>query len=305
MNFANGLKTIVVATDLEGRSEAALEYASKLAAGYGARVVLAYCLDPLEYAVVDSVPGRVMSGLTEQARQVLSQLTADLLREGIHSHSEIRQGAVVEMLISVAKQHQADLIVLGTRGSRGAGAVAVASIAEQLVRESPCPVLAVSSDWNAGEFRPAPGGPVMLALERNDAYRSATEVANSLAKTFHRTLVLVHARGSDKASAILNPGSNTMEHFGFVSTPTQPLRFVVKDGNPSEAIAQAILQYKPSILVVGVKRRSDTPGPHGTVFGLLASSRAPVLCVPSEPAPLEMDLRQPEIADQHTTIHSK
>ena len=32
MSFATGLKTIVVATDLHGQSEAALEYARKLAA---------------------------------------------------------------------------------------------------------------------------------------------------------------------------------------------------------------------------------------------------------------------------------
>ena len=50
------MKTIVVATNLNG-SEAALEYAQKLAGGYGARLVLAYGLDPVDYAVVDSVPG--------------------------------------------------------------------------------------------------------------------------------------------------------------------------------------------------------------------------------------------------------
>jgi len=59
---------------------------------------------------------------------------------------------------------------------------------------------------------------------------------------------------------------------------------IVKDGNPAEALAQAIEQYHPSILVAGVKRRSDSPGPHGTVFALLASSRVPVLCVPAEVA---------------------
>ena len=50
MSFASGLKTIVVATDLSGRSEAALEYARKLAAAYGARIVLAHGIDPMEYA---------------------------------------------------------------------------------------------------------------------------------------------------------------------------------------------------------------------------------------------------------------
>ncbi len=47
MSFASGMKTIVVSTDLDGKSEAALEYARKLANAYGARIVLAHGLDPV------------------------------------------------------------------------------------------------------------------------------------------------------------------------------------------------------------------------------------------------------------------
>jgi len=282
MSFASGIKTIVVATDLEGRSDAALEYARKLASGYGARLVLAHGSDPLEYAVVDGVPGRVRQKLSEEARAVLDDLSADLMREGIHSHSEIRQGAVVDMLIDVAKQYEAGLIVIGTKGRQGAGAIAVGSIAEELVRKSDCPVLAVAADWNAGEFRPVPGGPVMLAMERNEAAKAAVETAKSLAQTFKRTLLVVHARGSAEVSAILNPGSTRLEEYGLRPTADCPIRMIVKDGSPADAVAQAIEQHKPSILVAGVKRKSDSPGPHGTAFALLVSSRVPVLCVPVE-----------------------
>jgi nucleotide-binding universal stress UspA family protein len=282
MSFASELRTIVVATDLGGRSEAALEYARKLASGYGARIVLAHGLDPVEYAAVDAVPGRVLRGLTEQARAALDEMAADLIREGIHSHSEIRQGAVVQMLLDVARQYQAGLIVVGTKGRQGAGPIAVGAIAEELVRKAPCPVLAVAADWNAGEHRPVPGGPVLLAMERNDSTGTAVEAACSLARVFQRTLLVVHARGSAEVSAILNPGSTTLEQFGVKPDGGLPVRFIIKDGNPADAIARTIEQYKPSILVAGVKRRSDSGGPHGTVFALLARSRVPVLCVPAE-----------------------
>ena len=42
MSFATGLKTIVVATGLDGRADGALEYARKLATAYHARMVLAH-----------------------------------------------------------------------------------------------------------------------------------------------------------------------------------------------------------------------------------------------------------------------
>jgi len=282
MSFATGLKTIVVATDLDGHSEAALEYARKLAGAYGARMILAYGLDPLDYAAVENVPGRIRKAMPEEARSVLDRMTADLMREGIHTHSEIRQGAVTQMLIDVARQYEAGLIVLGTEGREGAGPVVVGAIAEQLARLAPCPVLAVAADWNAGAFRPSPGGPVLLAVEQNEATPAAVATASSLARIFKRTLVVLHARRSAEASAFLNPRATTLKQFGIRETGDFPIRCVVKDGPPEHAMANAVSQYQPCVLVVGIKRNSGTAGPHGTAFSLLARSRVPVLCVPPD-----------------------
>jgi nucleotide-binding universal stress UspA family protein len=289
MSFAGSMKTIVVATDLQGTSEAALEYARKLASAYGARIVLTHGLDPIEYAAVEGVPGRVLRRLTEEARAKLDQMGTELLREGIHSHSEVRQGAVVQMLLDVIRQYKAGLVVLGTRGHHGAGPIAVGTIAEQLVRVSPCPILAVAADWNAGEHRPTPGGPVLLAMDRNEALESAVDAASSLAMTFKRTLIVVHARTAAEASAFLNPCATTLEQFGITDSGQFPVRCIVKDGYPAEALTQAIAQFGPSILVVGVKRKSDSRGPHGTAFNLLATSRVPVLCVPTKSDAIELE----------------
>jgi nucleotide-binding universal stress UspA family protein len=285
MSFASGLKTIVVATGLAGQSEAALEYARKLATAYGARIVLAHGIDPMEYAAVDALPGQVLKTLPEEARAVLDQLSADLLREGIHSHSEIRQGTVAQMLLDVARQYEAGLIVIGTEGKQGAGPVIVGAIAEELVRRSECPVLAVAADWNAGAFRPTPGGPVLLAMERNEAAAAATATACSLALAFERPLLVLHARTAEEAAANPNPCAATLEEFGIQTSGEIEVRCIVKDGNPAQAIAEGIAENHPCILVAGVKRASCTPGPHGTAFAMLALSRVPVLCVPPEPAP--------------------
>jgi nucleotide-binding universal stress UspA family protein len=287
MSFRNGLKAIVVAMNAEGEQEAALEYARKLAASYGARIVLAHSLDPMEYATVDGVPGRVLRKMNEEARGALDKIACSLLKESIPSHSEFRQGAVAQMLVEVARQYEAGLIVVGTRGMDGVGPLLVGSIAEQLVRLAPCPVLAVAADWNAGPFRPVPGGPVLLAMEKNEAAPEAVATAYSLAETFERTLVLVHARTAAEASAFLNPCATTREEFGLEPGGKVPVRCIVKDGAPTDAIAAAVAQFHPSMLVVGVKRASETPGPHGTAFALLAGSRVPVLCVPPAMQPVE------------------
>ncbi|MGA9069868.1 MAG: universal stress protein [Terracidiphilus sp.] len=281
MSFGQGLKTIVVATELRGSSEAALEYARKLASAYGARIVLAHGIDPMEYAQVDALPGSVVKGLPAAAQAVLDSLSGDLLRDGIPSHSEVRQGAVAQMLLDVVRQYKAELIVIGTKGQAGAGPVMVGAIAEELVRQSPCAVLAVAADWNAGEFRPTPGGPVLLAMERNAAAAAAVSTAASLARVFERPLLLVHAQTEGEANQP-NPCAITLEEFGLESSEAFPVRCIVKQGAPADVVELAIGEHHPCILVAGVKRDSETPGPHGTAFALLARSRVPVLCVPPE-----------------------
>jgi len=210
---------------------------------------------------------------------VLDQLAGELIREGIYSHSEVRQGAVAEMLVDVARQYGAGLIVIGTKGMEGAGPVVVGAIAERLVRLAPCPVLAVAADWNAGPHRPTPGGPVLLAVERNEAAAEAAATAASLAVTFDRPLLALHVRTAAEKAAGLNP-CTVMEDQGIRFEGVIQVRCLVKDGNPAAAVAEAIAENHPCILVAGVKRASGTPGPHGTAFALLSASRVPVLCVP-------------------------
>ena len=123
---------------------------------------------------------------------------------------------------------------------------------------------------------------MLLAMERNEASQAAVDAACSLAEKFSRPLLVLHARTAAEASAILNPGATTLKEFGIPPNLKSPVRSLVKDGNPAEAISSAIAQHHPCILVAGVKRSSQTPGPHGTVFALLASSRVPVLCVPPD-----------------------
>lgn len=285
MSFEAGLKTIVVATDLGESSAAALEYARKLATAYGARIVLAHGIDPMNFAAVSEVPGQVRRTLPEEARAALDQMAAELVSEGIHSHSEVLQGEVTQMLLDVIRRYKADLIVIGTKGRSGAGPVAVGTLAEELVRRSPCPVMAVAADWNAGPFRPVPGGPVLLAMEKNEALMASAMAAKSLAETFERPMLVLHARTAAEAVSFLNPSATSLADCGIDIHAKCPVHCMVKDGKPADVVEAAIEQYRPSVLVVGVKRISGTPGRHGTAFALLARSRVPVICVPPETEP--------------------
>ena len=46
-------------------------------------------------------------------------------------------------IIRYAREHEIDLIVMGTHGRSGLGHVLIGSVAERVVRKSPCPVLTI------------------------------------------------------------------------------------------------------------------------------------------------------------------
>jgi nucleotide-binding universal stress UspA family protein len=58
------------------------------------------------------------------------------------------EGSPSEVIVTMAKQCAADLIVMGTRGLTGLKHVALGSVAERTIRAAPCPVLAVKADGN-------------------------------------------------------------------------------------------------------------------------------------------------------------
>jgi hypothetical protein len=123
---------------------------------------------------------------------------------------------------------------------------------------------------------------VLLAIQRNRAAAAAAVAACSLAETFKRPLLVLHVRTAAETAAKLDPCAIELEDFGIQHEGTIPVHCLVKDGDLTDAIAAAIAEHHPSLLVAGVKRASGTPGPHGTAFALLSASRVPVLCVPPD-----------------------
>ena len=171
------------------------------------------------------------------------------------------------MLVDVARQYDAGLIVIGTKGMEGVGPVVVGAIAEQLVRLAPCPVLAVAADWNAGSNRSAPGGPVLLAVERNEASTAAAATAYTLAVTFQRPLLLLHVRTAAEIKAGKDPCAAIPADFGVKLPPRPhhaqnggsgwllneaPVHCIVKNRDPGEAIQEAIAESTPAFLSPGL-----------------------------------------------------
>ena len=134
-------------TDFSPASEAALACAKDVANKFNARLSLLHVVtDPKATGfwtpeVYVPVSEEMRERFLREARQRLENaLTADE-RARFRARTEARIGVAAEGIQHFAREHDVDLIVMGTHGRRGLAHLLLGSVAEHVVRNSPCPVL--------------------------------------------------------------------------------------------------------------------------------------------------------------------
>lgn len=140
------LKRILVPTDFSECSDAALKYGRALGEPFGASLHLLHVIqDPYTQPwAAEAFPaplGEMLQQWQEQARIRL----VNLLPEAERTHATVATvvGSPFLEIARYASEQDIDLIVLGTHGRGPLGHMLLGSVAEKIVRKSPCPVLTV------------------------------------------------------------------------------------------------------------------------------------------------------------------
>lgn len=141
---------ILVPVDGSPTSLAGLNEAIALARVMGSTIKLLHVVDEISlmtsFEAAMALPPNVFDLLKEAGQQVLSDAEARTKAAGIAVEAELFEsysGRVSDLVLTKAKEWGAQIIVLGTHGRRGVGRVLLGSDAEQVLRQSPVPVLLV------------------------------------------------------------------------------------------------------------------------------------------------------------------
>ena len=142
------ISRILVPTDFSATADAALDYAYVLAERFGASIELLHVLD--DPFVADGMAAEAYISESPVLRSAMLHDAQERLRhrasarEGIpHIETEVLFGHGARTIAEYAAERGADLIVMGTHGRTGFAHLLLGSVAERLVRTSPCPVLTV------------------------------------------------------------------------------------------------------------------------------------------------------------------
>lgn len=148
------LKSILWPTDFSACASQAQKYALALAEQFDAELHLLHVIhDPTvevpEFgmglafpAYVENLPKRIAE-LEEQSINQLTHSLPDNWQEGRKVTIAVKQGPPFLEIIRYAKEHQTDLIVLGTHGRSALAHALLGSVAERVVQKAPCPVLTI------------------------------------------------------------------------------------------------------------------------------------------------------------------
>lgn len=132
-------------TDFSASSARAFQVAVDLAKAYGGKVLVLHVAETLGpenvtfgEAVAQRQPAGYRQRLWDELRQVVPPPESEVAVEYL-----LAEGDPAEEIERLAAEKKADLIVMGTHGRKGLRRLLMGSIAEQVVRYAPCPVLTI------------------------------------------------------------------------------------------------------------------------------------------------------------------
>jgi nucleotide-binding universal stress UspA family protein len=133
-------KSIVWATDGSKAADAALPFVRDLAVG--AKVTVVH----VDQHFMGRAGGYSVLADEPEVRTKIRRQAEELVETGIDATFETRVAAsqtAAEVIATAAREANADLIVIGTRGHGPVTGAILGSVTQHLLHDAPCPVLAV------------------------------------------------------------------------------------------------------------------------------------------------------------------
>ena len=279
-----GMKNILVAIDFSEISQRALAHAAALARIFGATVYGAHVVpfDKNPFAEPESAELALrQAGLS--AKEQIGKMFSQAGISAGDSQILVGDGDVGGVIAGLVREHSADLLVVGTTGRQGLEKVLLGSVAEELIRSSPCPVLSIGPD--VADKAPATIASIVCGIDFSPESLHAAPYAFRLARMFAAQVTVVHVAREPEESAVEMQQLLTKrlkEQVWPDAGPAGP-DFVVAFGEPAAELLKVASERNAGLIVIGVRgsgaftRRSTHFG--STAHEVVSQAPCPVLTV--------------------------
>jgi nucleotide-binding universal stress UspA family protein len=284
------LKNILFATDFSPAAEAALPYAIGLARQYGAKVHALHVRFPATYPIVgpESVPV-VIEAAEEQAKFEAQQMH-EMLASVPHEVT-VAEGDLWPILSDIVEKQNTDLIVMGTHGRKGFSRALLGSTAEEIFRETHCPVLTVGPHVSHDTQRRLGMKEILFATDFSAESLAALPLAVSLAQEHQSNLTLLNVTGKSEKGELVHAREYTESTLrrlqnlvpGDARLWCEP-KCRVEQGAEAAKIMEVAIALGADLIVLGVHAPQGIPGAathvgRSVAHEIVANAPCPVLTV--------------------------
>jgi len=282
------IKTVLCPIDFTDLSKKELALALEVCATFGADLVLHHNLAAIspgltrawEWQQVHHSDQATSARAEERMRQILKEVPED-----VRVHASITGGPVATILLGLAVQLPADLLVLG---SHGWSTEDHASVTERIIDRSPCPVLTIGEGMSGIErFRLRCNAgqeplPVVVATELTTSGNSVATYAFELARSAPLELHLLHVLPQDSILLELEKAERELRAL-VPEDLVGRAHCHVRQGDPTYEILALGKLVQPGFLVMGEHARNFFRSlfTKDTAREVLHRSACPVWFVPS------------------------
>ncbi len=266
------LHRILVATDLSTPTDNAVQRAALLARQSGAVVELLHVLEDWPRGELPPLDSSLMEDLrqatTSAAQSSLQQLVGTWF-EGVDVSSRVEVGRDFVTIIQRARQFNADLVVVGARGSAGTRDLYPGTTAQKVVRKGDRPVLLVKQPPRQPYRR------VLVPTDFSNASRQALLGALSLAPSARFDLLHIYrlwGAGQLGPASIGDEHLNRYRHQLLDAAAAKLQEFIqlselhatrikqhLRQGNPATLIPAQAVELGADLIAVGTEGLSGLP----------------------------------------------
>jgi nucleotide-binding universal stress UspA family protein len=281
---------ILFATDFSPASAQAIPYIKKIAKQYDASVTALHVRPPI---VNPMTPPGTWPAEIEAAKVQDDKRRKEILSTfpGVRTELLVGEGSIQSCLNEAIKKSSADLVVIGTHGRTGLGKLLLGSVAEEIFRTVPCPVLTVGPHCDASHEAPGQVREILYATDLSPESQSAAAYAVALAEEFQARLVLLHVIPNLEAYDLVSAADVTTSSENLLHKIVPPEaearckpECYVQGGDPAEKILEFAKMRGTDLIVLGVRPEEGVPGaathlPIATAHKIVSHATCPVLTV--------------------------
>ncbi len=281
------LKNILFTTDFSPAAEAAAPFAIQIASNYGAKVYGVH-VNPFDnYTAAAPEAWAAMAEAADKETKEHAQRLNDQLK-GIEHEVMIGEGNIWEVISNLIKEKEIDLIVLGTRGRTGLGKALLGSVAEEILRQAPCPVLTVGPHVTVQPEKATEMSEILYATDLMADFPAAAPYAISLAQENQAHLGLLYVIENPKTGGLVRPAqvaeAKVRKLRQLVSEQAElwcEPKYFVEQGIPAEKILELAEMRHASLIVMGARpvKGFATHLNAGTVHKVVSQAKCPVLTI--------------------------